>query len=156
MIAVAVGGYIFFKKSSAPAQSAETNIEQQKQEQAPAASSQQNAGNQNGQNQSNQNQKSENAVLYMNSGYSPAVLKIKFGDVVTFRNASSQLMWTASDPHPAHGAYPVKGGGCSASAFDQCEALSAGLSWSFQFTAAGTWQYHNHLNPRHTGVIIVE
>ena len=38
-------------------------------------------------------------VLYTNSGYSPAEIKIKAGDTVIFKNESSNGMWTASALH---------------------------------------------------------
>ncbi len=148
VLAAFIGGYAVFKKTRTLPQESETKAAQPQQ-------SSNLATDQGKQKTGNQNQNSETLVLYMNNGYSPAVLKIKFGDMVTFRNVSSRLMWTASNPHPAHNAYPVKGG-CVASAFDQCAPAGAGQDWSFQFTSAGTWQYHNHLNPRDAGVVIVE
>lgn len=97
----------------------------------------------------------ENAVIYTDSGYSPAVLKVKKGDTVTFKNQSSQSMWTASDVHPTHRAYPTTGG-CIGSTFDSCKGVQSGNSWSFKFDIAGTWKYHNHLSPGDTGTIVVE
>lgn len=92
-------------------------------------------------------QQSGNIVSYTNNGYSPTVLKVKVGGAVTFKNESSNPMWTASNPHPTHTA--LQG-------FDSLTGVTLGQSYSFTFNKAGTWRYHNHLNPSHTGTIIVE
>ena len=94
-------------------------------------------------------------VTYTDAGYSPATLRIKKGDTVTFKNQSSQSMWTASAVHPTHRAYPTTGG-CLGSTFDACAGIQPGDSWSFKFDISGTWKYHDHLNPDNTGTIIVE
>jgi len=97
----------------------------------------------------------EHIVTYTDSGYSPSTLKIKKGETVTFKNQSSQSMWPASGVHPTHTLYPTTGG-CIGSTFDACAGIQPGGSWSFKFDIAGTWKYHNHLNPGDTGTIIVE
>lgn len=104
---------------------------------------------------------SENIVIYSDSGYSPSNIAIKIGDTVIFKNESSDKMWTASAAHPFHSAY----GGTSMEkhcpddeniAFDQCEGIQKGESWSFKFDKKGEWKYHNHLNPSDIGTITVE
>lgn len=102
-----------------------------------------------------QTPRSENAVVYSDNGYSPNTITVKAGAIVTFKNQSSQLMWTASAVHPTHRAYPTTGG-CLGSAFDACKGIQPGDSWSFKFDIVGTWKYHNHLNAGDTGTIIVE
>jgi len=97
----------------------------------------------------------ENVVTYTNSGYSPSVLTIKKGEMVIFKNQSSQSMWTASAVHPTHRVYPTTGG-CLGSTFDTCTGIQSGGSWSFKFDISGTWKYHNHLNPGDTGTIDVQ
>ena len=97
----------------------------------------------------------EYKVTYSDSGFTPSTVNIKRGDTVTFVNRSVQDMWPASNPHPAHTAYPVQGG-CKASTFDACQGVHPGGSWSFVFTAAGTWGYHNHLNSGYQGSIVVQ
>lgn len=44
-------------------------------------------------------------VTYTDAGFSPAILTIKVGDTVTFKNQSSQGMWVGSAMHPSHTAY---------------------------------------------------
>lgn len=97
----------------------------------------------------------KNVVIYTDAGYSPSTLNIKAGATVTFKNNSSQSMRTASGVHPTHRLYPTTGG-CIGSTFDACKGVQPGGSWSFKFDIAGTWKYHNHLNPSDTGTIIVE
>jgi plastocyanin len=100
-------------------------------------------------------------VVYGASGFSPATLRVKSGETVTFKNESSNRVWPASDVHPTHRLYS----GTSLSdhcpdetnsAFDACRGLSPGEEWSFTFTKSGTWTYHDHLNPQATGTIVVE
>ena len=100
-------------------------------------------------------------VTYTNSGYSPANVTISLGERVTFINESSRSMWPASAIHPTHTAYPgsgIKKCGTSEanSIFDACSSVSQGNSYSFAFTEAGKWIYHNHLNPRDIGSITVQ
>lgn len=97
----------------------------------------------------------ENTITYTDTGYSPATVRIKVGETVTFKNQSSQTMWTASAVHPTHRAYPTTGG-CLGSTFDACKGVQPGDSWSFKFDIAGAWKYHNHLNPSATGTVVVE
>ncbi len=86
----------------------------------------------------------ENTVVYTNSGFVPNSLIVTVGTKVTFINQSGNTMWVGSDSHPVHTEY---------SAFDQ---LKTGESYSFAFTETGTYNYHNHVFPSHTGMVIVE
>jgi plastocyanin len=79
--------------------------------------------------------------------FSPASVNLKVGDFVIFKNNSKNLLWPASDPHPAHSGYPD---------FDSKQAIQAGGKWQFQFKKSGEWKYHNHLNPSLTGVVVVK
>ena len=100
-------------------------------------------------------------IVYTNSGFAPDVFRTQPGGTVAFVNQSSSLMWLASAVHPTHQAYPgsdIKK--CDTleaqNIFDACKGVASGQEWSFQFLRAGTWKYHNHLNPSHTGTIVVE
>jgi plastocyanin len=97
----------------------------------------------------------ENIVTSTSAGYSPLTLTIKKGDTVTFKNESSKPVWTASAVHPTHKVYPTTGG-CLGSTFDACVGIKSGESWSFKFDIAGTWKYHDHLNAKNFGAIVVE
>jgi len=83
------------------------------------------------------------------------------GDTVVFDNKGSKMMWTASAVHPTHKAYPDSDiAKCEtpsqAGIFDACRGYGPGELWEFKFNEQGTWKYHNHLQPSHTGTIIVE
>src|SRR3989338_1255173 len=86
-------------------------------------------------------------VRYLDSGYSPATIEINAGDTVAFKNESTDTVWTASNPHPTH---------TTNSTFDELKASPPGGGHSFTFNQSGTWRYHNHLNPGHTGTIVVK
>lgn len=100
-------------------------------------------------------QKQEVVITYTDSGYSPASVEIKTGTKVTFKNQSSVKIWPASAMHPTHAVYPTTGG-CIGSTFDACREVAPGDSWSFVFDIAGSWKYHDHLNPGRFGAINVK
>lgn len=97
----------------------------------------------------------ENIVTSTSAGYSPSTLTIKKGETVIFKNESSGPVWTASAMHPTHKVYPTTGG-CLGSTFDACVGVKPGASWSFKFDITGTWKYHDHLNAKNFGAIVVE
>lgn len=86
-------------------------------------------------------------VAYDGKAYSPSQLKIKNGDVVVFKNESTESFWPASAPHPTHTIYPE---------FDPKKSYGPGTSWQFKFSKVGSWSYHDHLNPSAFGKIMVE
>lgn len=104
--------------------------------------------------QSNQQQQSAgsqtpvsgNVISYSSSGFSPAELKVKVGDTVTFKNDSEQVVQVNSAPHPAHTSFPELNVG----------EIAKGESKSVTFTTVGTKKYHNHLNASESGTIVVE
>ena len=98
---------------------------------------------------------SQTTIEISSSGFSPSTLTISKGTTVTFINRDSSTHQPASNPHPAHTGYPEEGT-CSGSAFDSCNGLSQGESWSFTFDEVGTWRYHDHLNSGMAGTIIVQ
>ena len=98
-------------------------------------------------------------ITYGPQGFSPASLTVPAGTTVTFVDQGASRMWVASDPHPTHQAYDgtTKDQHCAAGysgpvPFDQC---SAGASYTFTFTKAGTWGYHNHGNAADKGTVVV-
>ncbi len=100
-------------------------------------------------------------ITYTDAGYTPSTITVKVGDTVTFQNNSSRPMWTASDMHPVHSAYPGSsvqkcGTAEQSTIFDACTGIQPGQSWSFTFAEAGTWGFHNHLGPSDTGEIVVQ
>lgn len=102
-------------------------------------------------------------VTYGDDGFSPASVRVKKGDSVTFSSGSQEAMRPASATHPTHEAYPGssirKCGGPDETAgrlFDACRAVDPGASWTFQFNEVGTWHYHDHLNASRRGTVAVE
>ncbi len=86
-------------------------------------------------------------VTYNGTSFSPSTINAKVGDVVIFKNSSDSSFWPASDPHPTHTNYPE---------FDAKRPIPSGQTYEFKFTKAGSWGYHNHLNPSARGTIIVK
>ncbi len=84
-------------------------------------------------------------VIYKDGVFSPDDIVIKSGTTVEFVNQGGK-MWVGSDPHPVHTDYPE---------FDQKQTVGIGESFSFTFTRKGEWGFHNHVDPRATGKVIV-
>jgi len=95
-------------------------------------------------------------VHFLDSGFTPREVTVRAGGTVVFENTSLMLsVQPASNPHPVHNGYPQKGG-CSGNAFDACQAIPRGGSWSFRFDMKGVWSYHDHLHPNFGGTIVVQ
>ncbi len=95
------------------------------------------------------------------SGFIPGTVTLKVGDTVEWTNLHTVDAWPASAIHPTHRAYPgSEFNKCNSvernKIFDACERLQQGETWSFVFQQKGTWKYHDHLNPGHTGTAVVE
>ena len=80
------------------------------------------------------------------SGFSPAQVTISQNQTLEFVNLDREPHWPASDVHPTHDLYKE---------FDPTVAIEAGKSWTFRFTKAGKWGFHDHLNPHRRGVVTV-
>lgn len=89
----------------------------------------------------------ENVVTYDENGFLPPTITIAQGATVTFTNVSKNPMWVASADHPTHNDLP---------GFDQKLSAGKGEFYSFAFDQKGNWSYHNHLNPQHAGMVVVE
>ncbi|KKR33738.1 MAG: Plastocyanin [Candidatus Gottesmanbacteria bacterium GW2011_GWC2_39_8] len=86
-------------------------------------------------------------VEYSENGFSPQMVLVKAGSTVTFVNKGSDLMWVASSPHPQH---------TDLAGFDALKGYKTGESYTYTFTQIGTWKFHNHLNPKDFGSVVVE
>ncbi|OGL73104.1 hypothetical protein A3E39_04390 [Candidatus Uhrbacteria bacterium RIFCSPHIGHO2_12_FULL_60_25] len=86
-------------------------------------------------------------VEYVNGGFSPNEIQIAPGTTVTFVNKTSQPLWVASDPHPAH---------TNLAGFDSKTVLDQGESYAFTFENVGKWDFHNHKSPGVKGRVIVK
>lgn len=85
-------------------------------------------------------------IIYSNEGFSPTSLDVSVGTKVTFVNQSDRKMWVASSVHPSHRDLP---------GFDELKGEAKGSSYEYTFVKAGTWKYHNHLDPGSQGSITV-
>ena len=100
-------------------------------------------------------------IRYVDGAYVPDTVHVSVGDRVVWVNEDpDQLFWPASNIHPTHAAYPGSDIKKCATAdkdviFDACEALPYGKEYSFVFTRVGQWRFHDHVNPRATGTVIV-
>jgi plastocyanin len=99
-------------------------------------------------------------IKITSSGFSPNTLTINKEDIVLFVNEGSSPSWPASAMHPTHTVYDgtTMSEHCpnpENTAFDSCEGIEEGESWSFTFEKTGTWNYHDHLNVARTGTIVV-
>lgn len=97
-------------------------------------------------------------VTYQDTGFSPGTVTVNAGDTVRFVNQSSRGMWVAADEHPTHTEYDgtALGAHCPlGGSFDQCRSASAGGSFEFTFTKAGTFSYHNHVRAADNGTVTV-
>lgn len=81
------------------------------------------------------------------TGFSPATVTVPKGSTVTFRNGDTKPHWVASNPHPVH---------TGLAGFDAGAPIPPGQTYVFQFTQAGTFGYHDHLNPGVQGQVVVQ
>lgn len=85
----------------------------------------------------------EHKIVYTGSVFDPEELTVNLGDKVIFINNGDENMQVASDDHPAH------------TDLEDFESgiLEPGDEYSYVFDEAGTWGYHDHLNPSNTGTV---
>src|SRR3989344_749590 len=102
-----------------------------------------------------------NVITFTETGFSPSVLTVKAGETVKFVNSSDGNFWPASAIHPTHTVYPGSGiEKCDTaereSIFDACDGIAPGGSYEFTFNEVGEWGYHDHLNAKFFGKVVVE
>lgn len=85
-------------------------------------------------------------VLINSTGFEPKNVTVKVGDNVTWTNNSGKNARVASDPHPQH---------TGLAGFDDLNGAVQGDVYTFTFTKAGTWAYHDHNNPSMKGTVTV-
>ncbi len=86
-------------------------------------------------------------IVLTSDGFSPTQLVVTEGDTVLFTNKTEQPFWPASNVHPTHTNYPD---------FDPREPIAPEDSWSYTFTQAGTYKFHDHIASQFEGEIIVK
>ncbi len=85
-------------------------------------------------------------VWIVDGNFTPSVITVSVDDTVTWINKDNISRQIASDPHPAHTDLPDL----------ISEELAEGGSYQFTFSEAGTYGYHDELNPIKKGQVIVE
>ncbi len=88
----------------------------------------------------------KNHIVLTKTGFSPSVLQIKEGETVVFSTDQSESFWPASNIHPDHTLYPE---------FDPKKPIASSDTWSFTFSKAGRYSFHDHIFANFTGKIIV-
>jgi plastocyanin len=84
-------------------------------------------------------------------GFSPQEVDIKAGQSVLWTNRDKAKHWVvvaSSTPYPDKGA-------CG-SAFNSCIGLKLGENFRLTFKTPGRWNYYDKLNPKFTGVVVVD
>lgn len=92
-------------------------------------------------------------VKYSDAGFEPREITITKGTTVTFVNNTEIPLWAVTNPHPDHTDYPAFD---AAANRQQGDMPKPGEDFAFTFEQAGTFGYHNHAAPEHTGTIIVK
>ena len=99
-------------------------------------------------------------IRYKDGKYVPDTVHISVGQKVTWIN-EDQVFWPAANLHPTHKQYPGSnitkcGTAARDTLFDACEAMGPNAEYSFTFDIVGEWRFHDHINPRAQGTVIVE
>lgn len=92
------------------------------------------------------NQNTQISVHMEESGFHPPKIQVPKGTTIIFENVGTKDHRPASNVHPTHEVYP---------SFDPRKPVSPGNSWSFVFEKEGRWDFHDHLYPYLTGLVIV-
>jgi len=87
-----------------------------------------------------------NTIVLTENGFEPKTLTVKAGTKVTWVNKSGAVATVNSAPHPIHSGYQP----LNLNSFEDGEFLE------LVFDKAGTYNYHDHLNPTRTGTVIVK
>lgn len=99
-------------------------------------------------------------IHYTATGFTPKDVTIQVGQKVTFVNDTAGGMWVASDAHPTHTDFDgtdrathCSGTYTGPTPFDQCQS---GSTYTFVFTKAGTFTFHNHMAAQYQGTVTVQ
>jgi len=90
---------------------------------------------------------SERTVVSLtDTGFEPQSVSVKAGTKVVWRNKTNATANVSSAKHPTHLEYPPLNLG----------NFEPGEKVSLVFNEAGSYKYHNHLNPSKFGTVVVE
>lgn len=85
-------------------------------------------------------------IVWKNDAFTPANVEIKMGDSVMFKNEGAKDFNLESNPHPTHTGFTGLNVG----------VIAPGKSSTVVFPTAGSFSYHNHMNPTVGGMITVK
>lgn len=88
----------------------------------------------------------EKIVTISSGGFSPEEIIIKAGETVAWVNSDTDDHTVNSAEHPTHLVYPSL----------NLEVIKPGEQKPLSFPTAGTYQYHDHLNPSLVGSVTVQ
>ena len=80
------------------------------------------------------------------TGFTPATVRVAPVSTVNFVTTGQGSHWPALAVHPTHQML---------AGFDAFKPLATGETYSYTFAQAGTWAFHDHLNPSLIGSVIV-
>lgn len=144
---VLLGGWWFLVRgTSSPTTPTSTSTDQSQNETSNTSPS--DTDQSNGSNSSDSSESAQVAatITYTDNGFEPKQTTVKSGDTVRITNNTGSPMSLDSDPHPTHTIQPELNVG----------DVEPGQSKTFVITKVGTWGFHNHDNPSHTGSITVQ
>lgn len=90
--------------------------------------------------------KSKSVVQITSSGFTPQNITVKAGESVTWVNEDTESHQVNSAVHPTHQVYPRLNLG----------VIKPAETKELSFPDAGSYKYHDHLNPSLTGSVTVE
>ncbi len=85
-------------------------------------------------------------ITYTDNGFTPSSSTVSSGTTMTIKNESSNSLQFSSNDHPTHTNNPELNE----------PTIGPGDTQTLTVTKKGTQGYHNHLNPSHTGTIVVQ
>lgn len=85
-------------------------------------------------------------ITITEDGFLPTTARVYSGTTVIWTNEDTASHWVASNPHPTHDDLPD---------LDTGDSIGPESTYSFTFDDAGTYDYHDHLNPEFNGTIVV-
>jgi plastocyanin len=95
------------------------------------------------------------------SGFSPASVTIAKGQTVMWVDDTAAPMWIASNAHPIHSGYDgtdrtthCAGNYTGPTPFDECQGGTG--NYTFVFSKAGTFGFHDHLSAQFEGTVTVK
>lgn len=84
-------------------------------------------------------------IVFTDDGFTPMILTVKKGTVVTVKNNSSRSVQFSSDNHPSHTEDPEMNLG----------VLAPGENGTFTANTIGTHGFHDHIDDNITGTLVV-